>query len=203
MQTRKCAALVIAVTAMLAACAQAHISIGSWKDPAYHKKITKVFVIGVTRRAKIRQDFETSVVEKLQQKGVTAVASANLIPLDKDIGKEAVKARVKAAIEGKGYDAVLVSRLIGVDKTATYVPPTSRMDYTYTGAIMTAYTMEFTPGHMVHDVVVSIETNLYDTASEKLVWSMTSRSFNPVDAAEVIMPLSDSIIKDLAKNGLI
>jgi len=63
--------------------------------------------------------------------------------------------------------------------------------------------VEFTPGRMVHDVVVSIETNLYDTASEKLVWSMTSRSFNPVDAGEVIMPLSDSIIKDLAKNGLI
>lgn len=203
MPARTRTAVTIAVSAMLAACAQSYISIGSWKDPSYHKKLTKVFVIGVTRRAELRREFETDVVNALRRRGVTAVASFGLVPLKRDIGKEAVKARVKAAIDGKGYDGVLVSRLIGVDKTTSYVPPVSRMDYTYSGAIMRAYSVEFTPGHLVHDVVVSIETDLYDTASEKLVWSMTSKSFNPTDAVEVIKPLSDSIIKNLTKNALI
>lgn len=188
---------------MLSACTQSHITIGSWKDTAYQKKVAKVFVIGVTPRAAIRRAFETTVVEKLRQRGVTAVASAALVPLDKDLGKEAVKARVKAAIAGKGFDAVLVSRLLGVDKTSTYVPPSARMEYSFTRDIITAYSVAFTPGYQVHDTVVSIETNLYDTATEDLVWSMRSRSFNPADAAEVITPLSDAIIKDLAKNRLI
>ncbi len=196
-------ALITPWIVMLAGCASPHISIGSWKNSAYHKKIAKVFVIGVTQRTEIRHAFETSVVEKLRQKGVTAVASSGLVTLDKDMGKEAVKARVKAVIEGKGFDAVLVSRLIGVDKTTTYVPPSSRMEYSFTRDVMTAYSVAFTPGYLIHDTVVSIETNLYDTASEDLVWSMTSKSFNPADAAEVIKPLSDSIIQDLKKNGLI
>ena len=196
-------ALIIPWIAMLTGCASPHISIGSWKDSSYNKKVTKVFVIGVTQRTDIRHAFETSVVEKLQQNGVTAVASSGLVPLDKDMGKEAVKARVKAVIQGKGFDAVLVSRLVGVDKTTTYVPPSSHMEYSFTRDVMTAYSVAFTPGYLIHDTVVSIETNLYDTGSEELVWSMTSKSFNPADATEVIKPLSESIIQDLKQNGLI
>ncbi len=188
---------------MLTGCASPQISIGSWKDSTYNKKIAKVFVIGVTQRAEIRHDFETSVVERLQRQGVTAVASFGLVPLDKDMGKEAVKARVKAVIKGKGFDAVLVSRLIGVDKTTTYVPPSSHMEYSFSRDVMTAYSVAFTPGYLTYDTVVSIETNLYDTGSEELVWSMTSKSFNPADAADVIKPLSESIVHVLKHNGLI
>lgn len=196
-------ALITLWVLMLGACAQSHISIGSWKDTAYQKKVTKVFVIGVTPRAEIRRAFETDVVQRLRQRGVTAVASVDLVPLDKDLGKEAVKARVKAAIAGKGFDGVLVSRLIGVDKTTTYVPPSATMEYSFSRDVMTAYSVAFTPGQLIHDTVVSIETNLYDTATEDLVWSMRSKSFNPVDADEVINPLADAIVKDLAKKRLI
>ena len=189
--------------AMLSACAPPHIAMGSWKDPAYHKKITKIFVIGVTQREEIRRAFEADVVARLLRKEINAVGSADLVPLDKGIAKERVKAQVKAAIAGKGFDAVLVSRLIGVDKTTTYVPPSATMEYSFTRDVMTAYSVAFTPGQLIQDTVVSIETNLYDTATEHLVWSMRSKSFNPTDAAEVINPLADAIVKDLAKKRLI
>jgi hypothetical protein len=189
--------------ALVTACAQPNIIMGSWKDTNYTKQITSVFVIGVTQRSEIRQAFETAMVQHLHEKGLNAVASADSVPLKNGIAKETVKAEVKAAIAGKGFDAVLVSRLIGVDKTSTYVPPSSHMEPTFSNGIMTAYSVAFTPGYLVNDTVVSIETNLYDTATEKLVWSMTSKSFNPADAMDVIKPLTAAVTKDLAKNGMI
>lgn len=192
-----------AVLVLLAACATPDIVTGSWKDGDYHRKIGKVLVIGLSKSQARRRAFEDTLVARFHQAGVAAVQSYRLVPLHRPLDKKAVKEEVRLAIRGKDFDTVLVSHLIGVHKRATYTPPTSRIEMGFYRNVITAYSIVYAPGYLAHDTVVSLETNLYDTRSEKLVWSMTSESFNPADAMDVIKPLSRTIIGNLSARGLL
>lgn len=201
---RDCGIAALAIAAfVLAACATSNFVSGSWKDSDYHRKIGKVLVVGLSKNQTRRRTFEDTLVEQFHRIGIAAVPSYRLVPLHEPLNKEAVRQEVKMAIQGKNFDTVLVSHLIGVDKSTTYVPPSTHLEYGFYRNIVTAYSIVYTPGYLEHDTVVSLETNLYDTASEKLIWSMTSHSFNPADAMDVIKPLSRTIIKDLSAQGLV
>ena len=50
---------------------------------------------------------------------------------------------------------------------------------------------------------VVLETNLYATESEQLVWSALSETFLGSDAGKVIRGLVDKLTTDLASRGLI
>lgn len=63
--------------------------------------------------------------------------------------------------------------------------------------------MAYSPGYLVDETIVSLETNMYVTPDEKLIWSLTSESFNPNNANKVINELAAIIIKELTKDGLI
>lgn len=185
---------------MLASCASSNTVVGTWKDKDYHKQLSKVLVIGLTKRANLRRAFEDTLVRKLRAKGVDATASTGIVHLGDNLDRASVKADIKAAIEKDRFDNVLVTHLIKVDQQTTYIPPGDHPKYSFYGTIMTVYSSVYTPGYLVNSTVVSLETDLYDTVSEKLVWSMTSQSFNPKTAQDIIDTLSDYIVKDLAQN---
>lgn len=184
----------------LASCASSNTVVGTWKDKNYHKQLSKVLVIGLTKRQNLRRTFEDTLVRKLRERGVDATSSIGIIHLGKTLDRETVRADIKAAVEKRRFDNVLVTRLIKVDQQTTYIPPGDHPKYSFYGTIMTEYSSVYTPGYLVNSTVVSLETSLYDTVSEKMVWSMTSQSFNPKTAQDIIDTLSDYIVKDLARN---
>lgn len=184
-------ALIVVGTVLLAACASTTTKVmGSWKDNQYAKKVTKVLVISLAEEPPVRQTAESIVTAKLRERGVDAVASSTLMPMDDKIDRESVK----AAIAGKGFDSVLVTRLLGVDLNTGYVPPDSRI-YNLT--------VNVEPGYTAHRPVVSIQINLYNTAQEQLVWSMTTQSSNYDTVADVVNAYASVLVKTLAKQGLI
>ena len=193
----------LAALLLLAACSTSDIVTGSWKDSDYHHRIAKVLVIGLSKHEGRRRAFEDTLVAAFQRADVAAAPSYRSVPLNDPLDKEAVREEVKAAIQGKDFDGVLVSHLINVDKRTTYIPPATHIEYGFYRNIVTAYSIVYSPGYLEHETVVSLETNLYDTKSGKLVWSMTSHSFNPVDAMDVIKPLSHRIINNLSAQGVI
>jgi hypothetical protein len=185
-------ALVAAGALLLTACASTSTKImGSWKDDHYAGKITKVLVISLAEEPPIRQKAESIVVAKLRRRGVDAVASNTLMPMDEKIDRETVK----AAIAGKGFDSVLVTRLLGVNLNTGYVPPEQTTVYNLTVTV--------SPGYTVHRPVVSTRVDLYDTANEHLIWSMTTQSSNHDTVADVVNAYSSVMVKAMAKQGLI
>lgn len=189
-----------ALSLILAACATpttTHVT-SQWKDTRYHEKIHKVLVISLAEEPAIRQSFEKTMVEKLHGQGVEAVASSDIIPADAKIDRKTVR----AAMAGKGFDTVLVSRLIGIDTSTAYIPPapsTESFDVYYSHA----YATVFTPGYLARRTVVSIEIKLYDTGRGHLIWSLTSQTFNHSNVMDVIHSLSGTIIHNLRQQGLI
>ncbi len=186
---------------LLVSCAAtptSHTSVlGAWKADNYNKQLSSFLVISLSDEPGIREKFESIMVSRLEKAGLHAVASSDIMAADEEINQ----GTVKAAVAGKGIDGVLVSHLLGVERDAIYVPPSpdSSLETTFSGTapIVTS------PGYVEHRSVITLQIDLYDTASEHLVWSLRSQTVNPPNVTEVMDRLSSTVVNDLRLKGLI
>jgi hypothetical protein len=168
-------------------------------------------VIGIADTRGNREDFENYFVDKLKAAGVDALASIKVLPDTTKINRESVL----AAIDGLDIDAAIVTHMTGNVESENAGPP-KRLGilhgYGY-GPGYTSYQMyDYYPyvSHYVHQPgyytvhnVVSLETNLYDVSTEKLVWSGRSSQFAPDSVDDVIAQLTRLVITDLKKKKLL
>ena len=191
-------ALLILSTLLMAACVSVPTDrttvLGSWKVDNYDKKFSDLLVIALTDESGIRDKFEEIMVNRLGEAGLQAAASSSIMPIDKEINR----GTVKSAMAGKGMDGVLVARLLNVERSAIYVPPSP--DNTLTTSFSPIIT---TPGYVEHGSVINLQFDLYDAASEHVVWSLKSQTVNLTDTTQVINALSDIIVANLQSRGLI
>ena len=75
-------------------------------------------ILGVAKEDIRRRVFENKTVALFRDQKVEAVASYEVIPAEKEIDEDSVR----GAIEGKGFDAVLVTKMLKVNKQTEYVP---------------------------------------------------------------------------------
>lgn len=188
---------ILVLTACVTTSAPRTIVTGAWKDDHYNNKLSTFLIISLSDNHAIRTEFENALAVSLGMKGLRAEASSDLMPMEQKINRETVK----AVMAGKGFDAVLVSRLIGVAREARYVSPSANA--TFDSSFSSGPTIISSPGYVEHKVVVSLQIDLYETEKEHLVWSLKTQSFNPSNATEVIDKLSEDIVSDLAAKGLI
>ena len=107
-------------------------------------------------------------------------------------------------------DSVLVTRVIGVEEIDTYTPPTyeyklTTFDHRYRDYYSYFdYAVEVaTPGYWDKYEVFKLESNLYDSATQQLIWSIQSESFDPRSAAQLIDRQVAVAIRSLRNTGLI
>ena len=163
-----------------------------------------ILVIGIADEEHNRRLFEEQFVNQLKAAGIESEVSYTVLPQGTDINRETVT----AAIEGKAIDAVIVTHLVGVEEETVYRPSMDyRPAYGYYNGLYSYYphvhTYVHQPGYYTTHEIVKLETNLYEVASEELVWSAQSQSFAPESAKEVIDELVSLVIKDLQEKGLI
>jgi hypothetical protein len=181
----------------------------SWKNPAYvrTKPFSRVLALGLSDKAKIRADFEDALAAQLADSGVETIP-ANTILLRPE-GTHLDLQYLKTQVRENKLDAVVVSRLIKVDNTVTYIPGTAYVPpplpyygtfYGYYGAV---YPMVYTPGYLKEEKKVRIETNLYVVSSGEgeLVWTGITDTFNPTDVNKAIDRLVKLVIKQMRSDG--
>lgn len=172
-----------------------------WKDKDYTGgKLEEVLVIGVAKNPAIRRSFEDQFVAQLKARGITAFASYAIIPSEAKLDKETVNVKVKDLEVG----AVLVTRLVDTRKEKVVVPTqhyyTDWYNYyarTYEVVRSPAYYTEY------EYEVVSLETNLYDTKSGKLIYSGLSDTSIEDTVEAAIKSFIKVLIESLAKNELV
>jgi hypothetical protein len=181
----------------------------SWKNPSYSgAPFHRILVIGMSENPVVRLDFEDALSEKLTRDGLEAVPGSDILlrtdspKLDEDY--------LNGQIRDHHIDAVLVSRLISVDKKTTYVPGQSyTMPYPYYGSFYryygAAYAQTYTPGYLKTDTKVRVETNLYSAAppDEDLVWIGYSDTFNPKNENKAIKEVVKLVVKALEKENVV
>lgn len=197
------AVAVMTMAALLAGCATTRLT-GEWRDEQYAATISKVLVVGMSANTVFRHAYEDQLVARFREHGVNAVAGTGVLPEGAEITRESIQ----AAIAGKGFDAVLVTRLIDVDTQKTYVshadyilpPPFYRDFYDYYHRV---YPIVYRRDYLITDTIATLETTLYETIENRLVWVVTSESFNPQRANDLAEELSTFIVDKLVDDGLI
>jgi hypothetical protein len=203
------ATFAVALALLPAAVAAGTRLVVSWKNPAYTgAKPTHVLVIGMSEDPAIRADFEDDLATEIANDGVK-VTPGNHILLRPD-SPEMDENYLKGQIRDFKVDGVLVSRLIRVDKSSTYVHGLSyAVPYGYYnhfyGYYGTVYRQVYTPGYLKKETTVRIETNLYAVGAgdDELIWTGTSDSFNPGSAKKAIDGVVKVVAKELKKQGLL
>jgi hypothetical protein len=193
---------VAAATALtLAACASTEL-INQWSNPAYTSpSFKKIMVIGVTKQAGIRRTFEDEFVAQLKAAGVSAIPSYLYIPQDGPV-EEAV---LKQALKEAGADAVMITRLVGVQKKTEiapgYYPPDPAMAVhpLYT----TAWNDYYEPPIVYQSEVYTSETSLYDTFKNQVVWRGTAQTTAPGNLSQEIKNYAGIVISALKEKKLI
>jgi len=180
----------------------------SWKNPEYSgPAFHRILVLGMSAKPGVRADFEDALSKLVARDGVEAVPG-NTILLRPE-GTKLDLAYLKTQVKEFKVDAVIVSRLIKVDKTVTYIPGQPYMPYPYYGSFYgyygAVYPMVYSPDYLREDTTVRVETNVYAVTSGEgqLVWTGVSDTFNPKSADKVIDGLSKLIAKELQKEAVL
>jgi len=198
-----CAALLGA--ALLAACATVTKIPTEWRDPAYQGgAFQKIFVIGVGENDTRRTLFEDRFAAVLSDQGAAASPSYGLLPSSERLSEQ----QVRGAIQGGGYDGVIVSRLLGVEEDTRYVPPqTYTVPRSYRGGYYGYYGRTWDvvhePGYYETHTTVRLETNLYQVRTGELVWSGQSETFNPNSVKDIIDSATQAVARHLGDEGLL
>jgi hypothetical protein len=204
--TQKILTLIAAVFSLmlLSSCTNTKIT-SVWMDSKKAgTSFNDILIIGIAEEEHNRRLFEEEFANQLRTAGIESEVSYVILPQGTDINRDTVA----SAIEGKEIDAVIVTHLVAVEEETVYRQNMDyRPTYGYYDGLYSYYphvnTYVQQPGYYTTHDVVKLETNLYEVASEDLVWSAQSRSFAPESAKEVIDDLVKLVIKDLQEKGLI
>lgn len=181
----------------------------SWKNPNYSptKKFHRVLALGFSNRVGIRVDFEDALAAELASKGLEAVAGNTI--LLRPPGTKLDLNYLREQIQANQIEAVVVSRLIKVDNTVTYIPgaayPVPFPYYnTFYGYYGTLYPVVYSPGYLQKEKKVRVETNLYyvNGAPEgQLIWTGMTDTLNPSDVHKAIQGLVKLVVTKMEKEG--
>jgi hypothetical protein len=197
---RRCThALLLLVLIVAFGCVSTQI-VDTWRDPNFSGPLKSIMVISVTKRASIRRTLEDEFVLELEAKGVRGVRSYTLIPEDGEVPKE----RLAQAVKESGVEGVLITRLVKVERRTqiypgTYVGPPYLGFYGYYSSAWVGY---YEPPQIYTYDVVTAETNLFDAATDRLIWSTTTQTY-PSSVKKDIRDFARLIVKTLAENHII
>ena len=183
----------------------------SWKNPAYSSanKFHRVLALGLSDKTVVRVDFEDSLAAELSSKGYEAVPGNTI--LLRPAGTQLDLNYLREQIRANHIEAVVVSRLVKVDDTVTYVPGTAYFaPYPYYNSFYgyygTLYPVVYTPGYLREEKKVRIETNLYfvnGAPDGQLVWTGITDTFNPSNVHKAIKGLVDLVVTKMQKDEVL
>ncbi|MBL1277417.1 MAG: hypothetical protein COB30_015155 [Ectothiorhodospiraceae bacterium] len=198
--------LAIASILFLTSCASTNTNgtTSAWKDPDFSTSISKVLVIGIHSSQEERRLYEDTLVKILKTKGVRSIPSLSLFPSGQALNREIIS----SAINADDFDSVLITRVISEDSDSRNAP--SRRNFPVRAFRRNLYDFYNHSYPIVHatnyaqnHTTLSLETNLYNTMNNSLVWSNQSEPFNPDNINDVSDDVSNTIVINLTNDHLI
>ena len=188
----------------------------SYRNPGYEQTVfDNLMVIGVAPSQEGRKAFEDALSSAIEAEGGRARPSYENLPGDEQLSEE----QLHATIESEGFDGVLITRLVSIDKSSEYVPPKkydnpqtryypAAVGYGYGyggfyGFYGTTYAEVHTPGYFETSTTLPLETNLYSIATNELVWTGRSETIDPDSVEDARASVTQAVAKKLKLERLI
>jgi len=121
------------VIGLLFSCSSSEL-VENWKNPDIDNfEAQKVFVIGITADLKNRKSFENKLTSVLKKNGVNAVKSLDFFEnfYSKSPKTEEELLELEEELLQEGFDAILLSKVVGVEDKVTMVSAIRNIDRTF------------------------------------------------------------------------
>lgn len=197
--------LVPLILSLLAGCGPSGTLSNMWRDPSFQSGPMKnVLIIAVRKDPVHRRTWEDGFVTELGKHGVSATPSYRLFPDALPDTAQCIE-----AIRSNGYDGVLVTRRLGVDTVARYVPGYSKDTMItrynrWTDSYFTSYRIVEVPGYTETERTARHEVNIWTTKDGgRLVWAGTGGIMDPTSGQSINQEIAGLIVPELANTGII
>lgn len=198
-KTKFLKAITLTLTALvITACANTK-PVGEWSNENFSGKLNNILIIGVASRSTRRRIFEDKFVDGLAALKVNATPSYKLITSSLNLSRQ----DVENAIKGQNMGAVLVTRLAGIKEKEVYHQPDNQDENLSYFSYYDKALHQTNDGYYAQYRIITLETNLYDTKSGELVWSLQSETMDASQPRQIIEDQIKLTISTLAKRGLI
>jgi hypothetical protein len=187
---------------------------GSWIAPEAKGQTTgnkRVFIASLSRNMEVRTGLEMALAAQAAKRGIVPVKSTDYFSPD-FYQQVPSKEQLLGKIKQTGVDAILTVSLINKESESRYVPGASRFyapfpRFRWYGGFYSYYNYWYPslydPGYYVTDKTYFLETNLYDAATEKLVWSAQSETVNPGSIDHFVKEYPKKLVAQMVKDGLL
>lgn len=163
---------------MLSGCSSIHV-IDSWKnEDVLFFKPRKLIVIGVTDNLTARKIFERELKEEFQKRNINAFESSEIMDVSFTDSKktEAEISSMIASLKDKGFDAVIISIVKGVDDRRNYSRGYYTIDYRwrrFPGYYYYYQDIYYNPEYYSEYKIYHVETSIYNISEnddKSLIW---------------------------------
>jgi hypothetical protein len=166
-----------------------------WRDPSWQgPPATNIVVLGVARSESTRRVFEDTFAQQLQAAGLTASSAYSQIPPGEN------KVKLSDFVRTSGANAVLVTRITKVEQKVNVSSAPTPVYGGFYGWYGSAWAS--TPMVTQYDVV-TLETDVWDPNSDKLVWAVSSHGISSRDIPNVTRDLAQALIPRMKADGII
>ncbi len=194
---RRAMVLALLITALLSSvgCVNTQL-VNIWSEPSARGAVrfTHVMALVISKDPVIQRVGEDALVAQFQ--GTRATAAYRLISNEELRNRE----RANQSLKAVGIDGVVTMRLVNSAQMTTWIPGAYPNFWGYYGW---AYPMVYSPGYLVSDQVVRLETDVYDLRDGKLIWAGMSDTFNPASTQSLVTEVSKAVVAQLKQLGFV
>jgi len=161
----------------------------------------KVVAVVMTGDQNLEVAGEESLTRELTSRGVSGVPAYRMIPREELRDKDKAKAWfTRSKVEG-----VVVMRVLSSEHEQTYRPD---MWVTTSYSTLWSYwgygwTSVYVPGGTKNNLIINVETLIFDVTKDKLIWAGVSEKTNPKNVQRVVGELVGEVISEMKKDGLV
>ncbi|NCD71650.1 hypothetical protein [Mucilaginibacter agri] len=181
----------VVVALCLSACSSPMKIVASWINTEEIKPepYKSVFIIALTGNLEAKRAIENDLATNAEARGIKAYKS--IVVFGPFSGKSSIPSKdiISKKVAELGCEAIFTVALVDKEITTTYVPSSTTVvgapyypTYPYYGSFGGYYAYSaiyYDPGYYSTDKKYSLEANVYDAKSEKLIISIESKAANP------------------------
>jgi len=204
---------ILLVSGILWSCSPATRVTGSWVNSSARGTMLSgktVFIASLTRNMEVRTKLENALASEAALKNIKVVKSTDFFSPD-FYQKKPTETTLMSKIQNSGANYILTISLINKQSETRYVPGSAGYApypyYGWYGGFYSYYNywrpMFYEPGYYVTDKTYFMETNLYDMANNKLVWSAQTETVNPGSIDAFVNGYPKILIDQMARDGLL
>ncbi|MEN9598024.1 MAG: hypothetical protein RL596_335 [Bacteroidota bacterium] len=210
---KKMLTLVTVLGMLITSCSSSKESTGVWKntEKLAGKSYSKIFIVIMTADLEARSIIESDISEAATAKGYANIKSMDVMPVKFSETKLPSKEEILAQVKANNCDAVFIATLLKKEEDVRYTPGTAAYTiapfYSWHGNFFGYYNhwqpIVSTPGYYNKSKTYFVQSNLYDVASQEVMWSVQSKVFDPTSLKKFSGTYTSSLVKQLTKEGLL